>query len=33
MTFQEIGELVKAPKLGKIMHKFIHHVPRVSINA
>lgn len=33
MTPQEIGDLTKFPKLGKILHKFVHHVPRVEINA
>lgn len=33
MTPQEIGELTKFPKLGKILHKFVHQVPRVDLDA
>lgn len=33
MTPQEIGDLTRFPKLGKILYKFVHHVPRVEINA
>jgi pre-mRNA-splicing helicase BRR2 len=33
MTPQEIGELTKFPKLGKILHKFVHQVPRVELDA
>jgi pre-mRNA-splicing helicase BRR2 len=33
MNPQEIGDLTKFPKLGKILHKFVHHIPRVQIEA
>jgi pre-mRNA-splicing helicase BRR2 len=33
MNPQEIGDLTRFPKLGKILHKFVHHVPRVQIEA
>lgn len=33
MNPQEIGDLTKFPKLGKILHKFVHHVPRVELDA
>lgn len=29
MTPQQIGDLTKFPLLGKIIHKFVHFVPRV----
>lgn len=29
MTPQEIGDLTKFAALGKIIHKFVHQVPRV----
>lgn len=32
MTPQEIGDLTKFPKLGKILHKFVHHIPRVQLD-
>jgi pre-mRNA-splicing helicase BRR2 len=33
MNPQEIGDLTRFPKLGKILYKFVHHVPRVQIEA
>jgi pre-mRNA-splicing helicase BRR2 len=33
MTPQEIGEFTKFQKLGKILHKFVHQVPRVELEA
>lgn len=33
MNPQEIGDLTKFPKLGKILYKFVHHVPRVQLEA
>lgn len=33
MSPQEIGELTKFPKLGKILHKFVHLVPRTELDA
>ncbi|MCO5583854.1 hypothetical protein L7F22_037769 [Adiantum nelumboides] len=32
-SFQEIGELVRAPKLGKTLHKLIHQVPKLELAA
>ncbi|UJR08870.1 hypothetical protein I4U23_013125 [Adineta vaga] len=28
----EIGELVRAPKVGKTIYKYIHHVPKLELN-
>ena len=33
MNPQEIGDLVRQPKLGKAIHMLVHHVPRVQIEA
>lgn len=33
MNPQEIGDLIRFPRLGKIIHKRVHNVPRVEINA
>jgi pre-mRNA-splicing helicase BRR2 len=30
MTAQQIGELVKVPKLGKTLHRYIHQFPKVK---
>ena len=33
MTPQQIGEVIKFPKLGKTIHKYIHQFPRIEVNA
>ena len=33
LTPQELGELVRAPKMGKALHKLVHHFPRLEIAA
>ena len=33
MSQQQIGELIKYPKLGKVLHKFIHQFPRIELTA
>eukprot|EP00741_Cyanophora_paradoxa_P005239 tig00000865_g5079.t1 len=30
---QELGELIRTPKLGKTMHRFIHQLPRLELAA
>mmetsp|Transcript_3106 Transcript_3106/g.7162 ORF Transcript_3106/g.7162 Transcript_3106/m.7162 type:complete len:2217 (+) Transcript_3106:149-6799(+) len=33
LTSQEIGELIRFPKMGKAIHKFVHQFPRVELSA
>ena len=33
LSSQEIGELMRAPKFGKALHRFIHQVPRLELSA
>ena len=33
LSSQEIGELMRAPKLSKALHRFIHQVPRLELSA
>ena len=33
MTSQEIGELIRFPKMGKAIHKFVHQFPRLELSA
>lgn len=33
MTPQQIGEVIKFVKLGKVLHKFIHQFPRIELTA
>lgn len=33
LTSQEIGELIRFPKMGKAIHKFVHQFPRVELTA
>jgi len=33
LTSQEIGELIRFPKMGKAIHKFVHQFPRLDIQA
>eukprot|EP01033_Poteriospumella_lacustris_P002814 gene2814-2044_t len=32
LTPQDLGEMVKLPKMGKTLHKFVHMLPRVHID-
>ncbi|CAF1042145.1 unnamed protein product [Adineta steineri] len=29
----EIGEFLRAPKIGKMVYKYIHHIPKLDLNA
>ncbi|KII64997.1 U5 small nuclear ribonucleoprotein helicase [Thelohanellus kitauei] len=29
----EVGEVIHAPKMGKVLHKFIHHIPKLELSA
>lgn len=31
LSAQQLGELVKVPKIGKILHKFIHQFPKLEV--
>eukprot|EP00854_Cymbomonas_tetramitiformis_P003845 gene3845-4801_t len=33
LTSQEIGELIRFPKMGKAIHRFVHQFPRVELSA
>ncbi|KAL7083867.1 hypothetical protein ACP275_14G188400 [Erythranthe tilingii] len=33
LTSQEIGELIRFPKMGRTLHKFIHQFPKLNLNA
>ena len=33
LSSQEIGELIKAPKIGKQLHRMIHEFPRLELAA
>ncbi|EFJ32423.1 hypothetical protein SELMODRAFT_144158 [Selaginella moellendorffii] len=33
LTSQEIGELIRIPKLGKMIHKFVHQFPKLELSA
>ena len=33
LSSQEIGELIRAPKIGRILHKFIHQFPKLNLAA
>ncbi|GIL50154.1 hypothetical protein Vafri_6292 [Volvox africanus] len=33
LTSQELGELIRVPKMGKILHKLIHQFPRLELAA
>ena len=33
MTPQELGELVRAPRMGKALHKLVHHFPKLELAA
>lgn len=33
LTSQEIGELIRFPKMGKAIHKFVHQFPRIELSA
>lgn len=33
MSAQQLGELVKFPKMGKILHKLVHHFPKLELEA
>jgi pre-mRNA-splicing helicase BRR2 len=30
---QDLGEMVKMPKMGKILHKYVHNFPKFQLNA
>lgn len=32
LNHNEIGELVRAPKMGKTIHKFVHHFPKLELS-
>ncbi|KAL8506512.1 hypothetical protein ACS0TY_017413 [Phlomoides rotata] len=33
LSLQEIGELIRFPKMGRTLHKFIHQFPKLNLNA
>ncbi|CAN0921129.1 DExH-box ATP-dependent RNA helicase DExH12 [Linum grandiflorum] len=33
LTSQEIGELIRLPKMGRVLHKFIHQFPKLNLAA
>ncbi|TKY49340.1 ATP-dependent helicase [Spatholobus suberectus] len=33
LSSQEIGELIRAPKMGRTLHKFIHQFPKLNLSA
>jgi pre-mRNA-splicing helicase BRR2 len=33
LSSQEIGELIRLPKMGKTLHKFIHQFPKLNLSA
>ncbi|XP_050384241.1 DExH-box ATP-dependent RNA helicase DExH12-like [Argentina anserina] len=33
LSSQELGELVKMPKMGRILHKFVHQFPKLNLAA
>ncbi|KAK6148524.1 hypothetical protein DH2020_019436 [Rehmannia glutinosa] len=33
LSAQEIGELIRFPKMGRTLHKFIHQFPKLNLNA
>lgn len=33
LTAQELGELIRVPKLGKSLHRFVHQFPRLELAA
>ncbi|VYS46739.1 unnamed protein product [Arabidopsis thaliana] len=33
LSAQELGELIRSPKMGKPLHKFIHQFPKVTLSA
>ena len=33
LSAQELGELIRVPKLGKQLHKFVHQFPRLELAA
>ncbi|KAL8456657.1 hypothetical protein ACS0TY_034773 [Phlomoides rotata] len=33
LSSQEIGELIRFPKMGRTLHKFIHQFPKLNLNA
>ncbi|PON97647.1 U5 small nuclear ribonucleoprotein 200 kDa helicase [Trema orientale] len=33
LSSQELGELIRAPKMGRTLHKFIHQFPRLNLAA
>lgn len=33
LTSQELGELVRNPKLGKLLHRLVHSIPKVELSA
>ena len=33
LSSQEVGELIRLPKFGKALHRFIHQVPRLELSA
>ena len=32
LSFSEIGELIRLPKVGKTIHKFVHQVPKLELS-
>ncbi|ELU09831.1 hypothetical protein CAPTEDRAFT_222545 [Capitella teleta] len=32
LNHNEIGELVRAPKMGKLIHKYVHHFPKLELS-
>lgn len=33
LSAQELGELIRVPKLGKSLHRFVHQFPRLELAA
>lgn len=33
LSAQELGELIRVPKLGKALHRFVHQFPRLELAA
>lgn len=33
LSAQELGELIRLPKMGKLLHRFVHQFPRVELAA
>lgn len=33
LSAQELGELIRLPKMGKTLHRFVHQFPRLELGA